>query len=1078
MKKRKLVSVILLVCLLFSTFSQQLLTAYAGDDVETGAENETDIIRTGIGLEEGYEDDNDRSVDIEEQDIDKAFTKRTTAPSTSDERYYGSGNPYPSKGANCTWYAYGRAWEIMGYKPPVWQGNACDWWYYNDGFERGSEPRLGAMMCWGSSTGYGHVAIVEDIGSDGKITYSESSYEPAYTFKLQTMSPSSLSGARGNFQGYIYIPGSVDPTPPILEKGAGQQIPDGDYRIVTGISSWDTANQLEWSGLDVYGYDIPCASGTNVQIYKNFDNEMGLFTVTYLDNGFYKITQKGTNMALEVASGYSEANVRMGTYSNNKYQQMWSIQPQTDLDGRGTGWYSLQCKYGCCVLDVVGGDNAAPDNLKNVQTYPWNNTKNQKWKFIPISTDTVEEGDYHIISGLDSSMGLGVSTGSETNPDYPNAVLTNDRISDDTVYTVEKHGNLYYIKQKSTGYLLDIEGGGSLKNAGFWPKVVEGEVASQTWSIKSDGEGAYYIMSRYNGAVLDVVNGLTNEKQNIWMHWCNFMPAQKWSFLKAVTGISLDQNTLELAVGGSETLNPIFTPSDAGYKHTMWDSSDPAVATVDQNGKVTAVALGTAVITATSLDGGYSAECTVTVSKKVTPKTYTVTFDANGKTAKNMPKAQTVEKGKTATKPATDPKAEGFKFAGWYAEASGETAFDFTTPINEDTTVYAKWLDEKADIVTVTFDLNGRSGKAPEAQKIEKGQKAARPANDPSAFGYRFTDWYKEAACTNKYDFTAPVTENITVYAGWEKLDVPDNGVSALDPKPVITDDTNAIYLVKGQKFNIGQDWISSDKKILSISKKGVAMAKKVTGSPVKIKKGTKEIDVYVIKPEITKSMTLEAGATKQITIIYDSENMPVYWYSAAPDVATVDQEGNVTAVAKGSAKITAYINGSAYNCTVKVTEKDVVPKNRTLHLVTGQSKTVKLTGLKNYDWKSDDETVVSVKKNKFTANAVGTAEVTATVGEDTYTVTVYVENITVNGAEAAKGKNKYNLELTAGGSEDPVAMIGFDESMEQAVVFKSNKPDIAFIDEDGYVYARSKGKAKFTTRINGKTITVTVNVK
>ncbi len=865
-----------------------------------------------------------------------------------------------------------------------------------------------------------------------------------------------------------------------LDKGAGQQIPDGDYLIVTGVSAWDTAKQAEWSCLDIFGYDNPCANGTNVQIYKSWNLGTGIFTVTYLDNGFYKILQKGSNMALEVSGGsmYEEANVQMGTYNSSNEAQMWDIEVAPDIDGRGTGWYALRARNNSFVLDVVGGDNTTPDDNKNVRVCTWNGTKNQKWKFIPVTSDTIEEGDYHIVTELNRSLGLGVSEGSEKDPNYHNAVLTSDICGSDKVYTVEKHGSKYYIRQKSTGNLLDVEGGGGIKNAGFWPEAVGGDIAGQIWSLKSDGEGAYYIISQYNGAFLDVVNGSTDINTNIWVHWCNFMPAQKWSFLKVVKALNLDQEEIELEIGGTETLNPIFTPSDAGIKHAMWDSSDPAVATVDQSGKVTAVALGTTEITATSIDGGFSATCTVTVSKKVAVKKFTVTFDANGKTAKNMPKAQTVEKGKTATKPATDPKAEGFKFAGWYAEASGETAFDFTTPINEDTTVYAKWLDEKADIVTVTFDLNGRSGKAPEAQKIEKGQKAVRPANDPSAFGYRFTDWYKEAACTNKYDFTAPVTENITVYAGWEKLDVPDNGVSALDPKPVITDDTNAIYLVKGQKFNIGQDWISSDKKVLSISKKGVAMAKKVTGSPVKIKKGTKEIDVYVIKPEITKSMTLEAGATKQITIIYDSENMPVYWYSAAPDVATVDQEGNVTAVAKGSAKITAYINGSAYNCTVKVTEKDVVPKNHTLHLVTGQSKTVKLTGLKNYDWKSDDETVVSVKKNKFTANAVGTAEVTATVGEDTYTVTVYVENITVNGAEAAKGKNKYNLELMASASEDPVAMIGFDESMEQAVVFKSNRPDIAFIDEDGYVYARSKGKAKFTTRINGKTITVTVNVK
>lgn len=877
-----------------------------------------------------------------------------------------------------------------------------------------------------------------------------------------------------------------DFTPPVvkgkrMETGSGWKIPDGDYRIVCGLSSADCYEQDSWAALDIAGLDTPCANGTNVQLCKNMTHPNDVFTVTALDNGFYKITQKGTDMALEVkgASMYQEANVQMGTYDSNNEAQMWDIKADSDISGRGTGWYALRARNNSFALDIVGGDNAAPDDGRNAQVYTWNSTKNQKWKFIPVSTDEVDEGDYHILYDKDKSFGLGVSKGSSANPDYPNAVLSDDIIGKDKVYTIKKQGSFYCIQQKSTGNYLDVEGAGSLTNVGFWPREIEDKVAaSHIWSFKSDGAGAYYIVSMFNGAYLDLVDGVIQSGQNVRIWKCYLAEAQRWNLVKVVQGLSLDQEEIELEVGGTETLNPVFTPSDAGIKHVMWDSSDPAVATVDQNGKVTAVALGTTEITATSIDGGFSAKCTVTVSKKVVTKKFTVKFDANGKTAKNMPKSQTVEKGKTASKPATDPKADGYVFSGWYAEAACENAFDFSAPINADTTVYAKWLDENTDIFTVTFDLNGRPGKAPATQKVEKDQTASRPTADPTAFGYRFTDWYNEAECTTKYDFAAPVTANITIYAGWEKIDMPDNGLSALDNKPVIDEDTSAIYLVKGQKFIIGADWISADKNAFSINKKGVAMAKKVTAAPVKIKKGSKEIEVNIIKPEITKSMTIEAETSKPITLIYDTDNMPVFWYSANPDVATVDQEGNVTAVAKGSAKVTAYINGSAYNCTVKVTEKNVVPKERTLHVVVGQSKTVKLSGLKNYEWKSGDDTIVSVKKNKFTAKAVGNTEVTATVGEDTYTVTVYVEDLTVNGAEAAKGKNKYTLDLNVGVSGEPVAMLSFDDSLAQPVVFKSNKPDVAFVDEDGYVYTRNTGKAKFTAKVDGKTITITVKVE
>ena len=44
--------------------------------------------------------------------------------------------------------------------------------------------------------------------------------------------------------------------------------------------------------------------------------------------------------------------------------------------------------------------------------------------------------------------------------------------------------------------------------------------------------------------------------------------------------------------------------------------------------------------------------------------------------------------------------------------------------------------------------------------------------------------------------------------------------------------------------------------------------------------------------------------------------------------------------------------------------------------------------------------------------------------------------------------------------------------------MFKSSKPDIAFIDEHLNVVIRNKGKAKFTAKVNGKTITISVNVK
>ncbi len=66
---------------------------------------------------------------------------------------------------------------------------------------------------------------------------------------------------------------------------------------------------------------------------------------------------------------------------------------------------------------------------------------------------------------------------------------------------------------------------------------------------------------------------------------------------------------------------------------------------------------------------------------------------------------------------------------------------------------------------TVTFNANGH-GTAPAAQTIESGGKAAEPTA-PAAEGYTFGGWYKEASCSNKWDFNTAVTSDITLYAKW-----------------------------------------------------------------------------------------------------------------------------------------------------------------------------------------------------------------------------------------------------------------------------------------------------------------------
>ena len=87
----------------------------------------------------------------------------------------------------------------------------------------------------------------------------------------------------------------------------------------------------------------------------------------------------------------------------------------------------------------------------------------------------------------------------------------------------------------------------------------------------------------------------------------------------AVTGVTLAPTTLALTVGGeAKTLTATVSPDNATNKAVTWTSDKPAVATV-ADGKVTPVGAGTATITVTTVDGGKTATCVVTVKASTTP---------------------------------------------------------------------------------------------------------------------------------------------------------------------------------------------------------------------------------------------------------------------------------------------------------------------------------------------------------------------------------------------------------------------------------------------------------------------------
>lgn len=84
----------------------------------------------------------------------------------------------------------------------------------------------------------------------------------------------------------------------------------------------------------------------------------------------------------------------------------------------------------------------------------------------------------------------------------------------------------------------------------------------------------------------------------------------------SVTGVTLNKTSLSLTAGDTYTLSCTVRPSNASDKSVTWKSSNTSVASVNSSGKVTAIKEGTAIITVKTNDGGYTAECEVSVSNQ------------------------------------------------------------------------------------------------------------------------------------------------------------------------------------------------------------------------------------------------------------------------------------------------------------------------------------------------------------------------------------------------------------------------------------------------------------------------------
>lgn len=149
--------------------------------------------------------------------------------------------------------------------------------------------------------------------------------------------------------------------------------------------------------------------------------------------------------------------------------------------------------------------------------------------------------------------------------------------------------------------------------------------------------------------------------------------------------------------------------------------------------------------------------------ESVAVETQTVTFM---KDAETLFDTSVVKKGNTVGVPA-EPTNDAYSFAGWYTDVKCTTAYDFNLPVNTDITLYAKWLAK----YTVSFDTDG--GSTVESQTVVTGNKATKPAVNPTKKGYNFVGWYTDNTYTTEFDFeNTIITDNTTIYAKFEDTSI------------------------------------------------------------------------------------------------------------------------------------------------------------------------------------------------------------------------------------------------------------------------------------------------------------------
>lgn len=510
------------------------------------------------------------------------YVPRTTNPGTGG-RFYGYDNPFPAKGINCTWYAWGRAYELLGYSPNLSRGDARTWWQYNintNAFPRGYEPRVGAIACWSYGT-LGHVAVVEKI--ENGIVYTSSSsigYDPehpipwkngAYPFRYGVME--NIKG----FQGYIYV--YSPPAPPKPDRlplpagGSDDDIEDGEYLITSTLAE---GRCLAYGGNG--------QSGQNVFIrdYRTWGEAPYYWRLERQpDDSFIIRSKAGT--VLDVNGG-------PGAAGNGPNIQVWN-QVGTNANQRfyivkQGGAYEFIPQCSGLRMDV---DNAGTADGTNVRQYEPNGSYAQRFKLFKYykpkvnekSAPEVKSAGYVLRSKLSPDKAVVVEKGNPTKLGTNVLLWDYNKTTPDAtaVWNLEKQADgSFLVKNEYNNQYLDVVADSLYDQVNILTWEKHGKPSEQ-WYVVSNGDGTYRFVNKNSGKVVDVYGGQTANGTNVQQYLWHGHDAQRFYLdrypaavyynvtFKGMNGENLSTQRVEKGENASYPSAPLVQ----GYEFTGWD---------------------------------------------------------------------------------------------------------------------------------------------------------------------------------------------------------------------------------------------------------------------------------------------------------------------------------------------------------------------------------------------------------------------------------------------------------------------------------------------------------------------------